>query len=378
MRSLPRVCRRLPTWLFAILAAGFGDYCNQICWAANAPGADQVPHPATASAAAASGTSSPLRWTLPAGWKEMPAGQMRVASFLVEGKKGEAADVSVVPLPGLAGGDLENVNRWRSQVGKPALKAAELEKAGEEVEVGGQSARLFDQAGGSFDSDAKTRILAAVVHRDGVAWFFKITGEDKLVAAQKPAFVNFLKSVRFTGASGGSQLSDATQLPPGHPSIMGLSASAASTPVSESVKPVWQAPASWQEVAAGSFLIAKFQINGGADSQATVNVSLSAGDGGGSLANVNRWRGQLGLKASGEAELMKEVRSFEVAGGKVMFVDMSGIDARTQQKARLLGAIVSQPNRTWFYKLMGNDKLVERESEAFAKFVKNVKYPNAQ
>jgi hypothetical protein len=46
---------------------------------------------------------------------------MRVASFRVTGKDGKQADVSVIPLPGLAGSDLDNVNRWRGQVGLPSV-----------------------------------------------------------------------------------------------------------------------------------------------------------------------------------------------------------------------------------------------------------------
>jgi hypothetical protein len=60
-----------------------------------------------------------------------------------------------------------------------------------------------------------------------------------------------------------------------------------------------------------------------------------------------------------------------------MFVDMTGTDARTGQKARLIGAIVPQANQTWFYKLMGSEQIVAREKDAFSKFVQTAKYPNA-
>jgi len=52
----------------------------------------------------------------PEGWNEVPPGEMRVASFNVK-KDGKQADVSVIPLPGDAGGDAANVNRWRWTVG---------------------------------------------------------------------------------------------------------------------------------------------------------------------------------------------------------------------------------------------------------------------
>ena len=64
------------------------------------------------------GTAAPvpqLRWKTPVGWKAVQPGEMRVASFKVMGTDGKQADVSVIPLPGDAGGDFSNVNRWRGQ-----------------------------------------------------------------------------------------------------------------------------------------------------------------------------------------------------------------------------------------------------------------------
>ena len=124
---------------------------------------------------------------------------MRAASFRVAGKDGKQADVSVVPLPGLAGSDLDNVNRWRGQVGLPGVSEAELAKLAQPVEIAGQPAKLYEQAGANAGSGEKSRILAAITRRDGVAWFFKMTGDDGLVAEQKPAFIEFLKSVSFHG-----------------------------------------------------------------------------------------------------------------------------------------------------------------------------------
>ena len=60
-----------------------------------------------------------------------------------------------------------------------------------------------------------------------------------------------------------------------------------------------------------------------------------------------------------------------------MLVEMEGTDGRTGQKARLLGVIVPQGDQTWFYKLMGDEQVVEREKGAFKTFVQTVKYPNA-
>lgn len=155
-----------------------------------------------------------LQWTLPAGWTEVPPTEMRLASFKVQGKNGAQADVSVVPLPGMAGGDEANVNRWRGQVGLPEATPDELQKMAEQAEVGGQPAKLYDIAGHNPGSDSTTRILAVIQHHDNMTWFFKMTGDAGFVEQQKPAFVAFLKSLKLTAAQ-------PDELPPGHPPIGG-------------------------------------------------------------------------------------------------------------------------------------------------------------
>ena len=337
---------------------------------------EQTPAPAQPAALPpghpdTSGAAPPrLEYKRPGDWQEAPPGEMRVASFRVAGKDAKQADVSVIPLPGLAGSDLDNVNRWRGQVGLPGVSEAELAKLAQPVEIAGDTAKLYEQAGANPGSGEKTRILAAITRRDGVAWFFKMTGDDGLVAQQKPAFIEFLKSVSFPAATAQAQL------PPSHPPIdagsmagqAGLAASSAQ------FKPNWEAPSGWKEVPGGQFLVAKFVLPGGGDMPTAVNVSKSPGDGGGLLANFNRWRGQLGLTPVAEADLAKELQSLDLPGGKATLADITGQDARTGQKARLLAAVVPRSGETWFYKLMGNAQVVQQEKDAFLKFVQGVKY----
>jgi hypothetical protein len=129
-------------------------------------------------------------------------------------------------------------------------------------------------------------------------------------------------------------------------------------------------PAGWQEVSGGQFLVAKFTLTGAGGATAAVNVSSSPGDGGGLAANVNRWRGQLGLPPI--TEIL--TTAIDVTGGKAQLVDLSGTDARNGQPTRLVGALVPQSGQTWFYKLMGDAKVVESQKDAFIQFVQGVKY----
>ena len=66
--------------------------------------------------------------TPPAHWKKQPATSMRQASYLVEGEGGASTDISLVILRGAAGGTLDNVNRWRGQLGQPAIDEATLKQ----------------------------------------------------------------------------------------------------------------------------------------------------------------------------------------------------------------------------------------------------------
>jgi hypothetical protein len=313
-----------------------------------------------------------LQWTLPAGWTEVAPGEMSIASFKVQGQNGAEADVSVVPLPGMAGGDNANVNRWRGQVGLQAATPDELEKMAESVQVGDQPAKLYDVAGQSSNGGSTKRILGAIQDRNGTTWFFKMMGDATLVEQQKPEFVAFLKSLTFTAAA------QPAGLPPGHPSISSgdMNAPMTSSSIASAVKPVWTVPADWQTVPPAQFLLVQYSIAGANGATAEVNVAELDGSGGGVLANVNRWRGQIGLDPVDETGLAKLTTTMDVTGGQATFVDLTGTDANGQP-TRLVAAIVPMGDQTWFYKLMGDEKVVASQKDAFSKFVQTARYSNA-
>src|ERR1022692_3411765 len=85
----------------------------------------------------------PLKWIVPAGWVEVAPGEMRLASFTIKGQNSKQADVSVVTLPGNAGGDINNVNRWRGQLSLPPVTAEALSGISQKTDVGGEPADLY-------------------------------------------------------------------------------------------------------------------------------------------------------------------------------------------------------------------------------------------
>jgi hypothetical protein len=319
-----------------------------------------------------------LKYITPEGWQEKTPTEMRVASFGVS-ENGKNADVSVIPLGGMAGGDLANVNRWRGQVGLQPLGDSDLQALAEKVSVGDQPADLYDLAGTSSDSGGAERILGVILHQGDTAWFFKMTGDPDLVEKQKPAFVAFLKSFQLGDLAAPSTM-DLSKLPPSHPAIPGMDAAAATTPATDAGNvPAWTIPDGWQPAPLSQFLIAKFSITNAAGLQAAVNVSSLAGDGGGQLANLNRWRGQLGLEPMTTEISPPRIGppGADIPATGILTVDYAGTDSRTGKPARLVGSIVPQNGQTWFYKLMGDPDIVAQQKDAFTKFVQSAKYPDA-
>jgi hypothetical protein len=180
--------------------------------------------------------------------------------------------------------------------------------------------------------------------------------------------MGFLESVQFGQSSA---------LPADHPPTGNQPADGSPTAASDiSDRPQWEIPKGWQEIPGGQFLVAKFTVSG--DQSTAVNVSTSAGDGGGLAGNVNRWRKQIGLPDFSQGDLQKSVAELETAQGKVSLVDMSGTDVRTGQPTRTVGAMLRVGDQAWFYKLMGPADKVEREKQAFIQFIQSAKYPHAR
>jgi len=311
-----------------------------------------------------------LKYQLPQGWQEKPASDMRVASFAAPGPNGESADVSVIPLP-VVGRDLELINMWRSRVQLPATADPAAASQFEPVAIGAEQGRLFEFVSAQpVPGKGLQRLLVAMLTRDTMSWFFKITGDDACVTSQKKHFLEFLKSVSFVenapDQTRGASMTTVTVSPngPGAPN--------------ENANSIWTVPPGWQSIPPAQFLLVEYSVSGPNGAKAEVNVATMGGEGGGLLANVNRWRGQIGLGAVGENDLPQFAQPLDVSGGQATLVDLTGVDAKTNAPTRLLGAIVSQNGQTWFYKMMGDKQIVAQQKDAFTKFIQSANYANAR
>ncbi len=307
----------------------------------NAP-KDEPPPPAaepTPRATEARARPRPqLAWKLPEGWREGAPSQINVAAFSIPGADGKQAEVSIAELANLSGKEAMLVNMWRDQTGLPALSDTEALKQLHPVTVGGETGSLFEVSGKR--KEETFRIVTAILHHPEGSWFFKLAGNADLVGKQQPAFLEFLKSIHIKEA------------PPAEPEATVAAFH-------------WTVPAGWTTAPPNEMQVARFSVSAGAKGKAEVFVSVFPSDTGGNLANVNRWRRQIGLGPVKEDELGQIVSPLDPLNPQAILVDMRNNDKR------LVGAIVPREGRYWFYKLLGDDTAAAAEKQSFITFAKS-------
>lgn len=255
--------------------------------------------------------AEPITWTNPAGWERKPGSGMRYATLTINGTNGPL-ELTVTKLGKEAAEVLPNVNRWRGQLGLSDITAAELPQLTRTLNIQGA--------------------VATVVDLTGVG-------------------------------------SAATASPQGKPAGPLPARPSASRPALH-----YDQPAGWQEVPPSSSIIAAaFKVVEGGQ---TVDVTVTplSGTAGGLLANVNRWRGQIGAEPVTEAQLARDVSRLEVGGTAAEYVDITGPAAEGKPAQRMLVVLLPRDGSTWFFKLWGPAELVARQKSAFEAFVKSVRF----
>ncbi|MBT5901742.1 MAG: hypothetical protein HOH58_06505 [Opitutaceae bacterium] len=129
----------------------------------------------------------------------------------------------------------------------------------------------------------------------------------------------------------------------------------------------WSAPDHWEELSAGGMRRGSFTLRGEGDVTADLSIIAFPGDAGGLAANVNRWRGQIGLAALSPDAVQSSIEHADTAHFHVDFVTMTGEAAGSP--TRIDGAIFNHGGESWFVKLMGPSELIAAEAENFRAFV---------
>jgi len=132
-------------------------------------------------------------------------------------------------------------------------------------------------------------------------------------------------------------------------------------------------PAGWEKKAPTQMRVASFGVSQ-AGKQADVSVIPLAGAAGTDPANVNRWRGQVGLGALPESDVAKLAEKVTVGEQPADLYDLAGTAPGSSEAERILGVILHRDDTAWFFKMTGESALVEQEKPAFIAFLKSVQF----
>lgn len=127
----------------------------------------------------------------------------------------------------------------------------------------------------------------------------------------------------------------------------------------------YQKPAEWTQVRPKNALTsAAFQAK---DGEKQVSITLSRA-GGSKAANVNRWRGQLGLEPQSEQEVLGALKKIPLGSRTGTLVELNG-DGQI-----MLGLMLDDGNQTVFVKLTGDPELAAREKTRLLEFAKSLQF----
>lgn len=148
-----------------------------------------------------------LAWEDPAGWEAVtPSSSMRRAQYRVPGAAGDAEFVAFYFGPGEGGDAQANVIRWADQFSQPDGGSSRDVLVTEAMEVEGISVLLAEVTGtynggmagmgGAVENLPGYMLLGAVAQGPDANWFFKFTGPEATVRANREQFMEIIRSLR--------------------------------------------------------------------------------------------------------------------------------------------------------------------------------------
>ena len=294
----------------------------------------------------------------PAHWKKQPPSAFLLVKYQTQGEGSASTDITFSSLRTAPGSLLANINRWRDQLGQAPIDEAAA-KALPTVKTTFGDGVLVEIEGTAPGADPNKdgRLIGIIAEQGANAWYFKMRGNAALTAKEKDNFLAWAQSVKVSESP--------TPAPAPAPSAAPAPQAPAS-PASQALS--WKLPDGWAASPNPGSRYATINIAGPNDTKAELAVTKFPGDVGGDLANVNRWRGQIGLPPVAENELAPMVAKITAGPKTIQLIDCTGPDVR------LAAGWVRHGAETWFFKLTGPEALVGAEKAKFAAFLESVRF----
>lgn len=161
-------------------------------------------------------------------------------------------------------------------------------------------------------------------------------------------------------------------LPPGHPplgqgqgmSMQGMNVPGVNLPAATG-QLTYTLPKGWTEQRGTGPRYAT--ITSPDDRKAELAITNFPGNVGGNLANINRWRQQVGLEPIDQEQFEKTTTKIEIGQTVAIVADLDG------PQARMLAAIIPDNQKTWFFKMAGSKDVMEKNKAEFLDLIKSVR-----
>jgi hypothetical protein len=309
-------------------------------------------------------------WKLPAGWKEEAGNQMRVATIVIAADKRLELTVNTASWPGTEESKLANVNRWRGQLRLSPISAKQLPEVSHEAKAGDRPITIVDMRG-QFNASGMTPPFA------GGAFGPRATGARS--TTNSPSSESLPSGHPPIDAAANAP----SGLPAGHPPI-DSTAQEAGRPEANAARPSdvpkFSPPPSWKSVQAQGMRKAEFVVTEGLQ-EARVTMFEFPADAGpmisDPLGNINRWRGEIGLRPLTKEGLTAATQPIEIDGQPATYAPMIPDTAKqedSQSKEATLAAIAKTGDQVWFIKMRGQRELVKKHEDEFKAFLKSLKF----
>ncbi len=292
-------------------------------------------------------------YDLPKGWTVADPTQMRQLNLKVAGRDDASCYLTVMARK--EAGIMENVNRWRGQFGAAAITAEQVNSLPTTELFGLQCVRVevsgpySDGMGGGELSEG--RLVGLIGEEGGAMAFLKMVGPKAVIDQEVASFDALVKSLVLPGTPQSGQ----------------------NTQAQRSI--AHDVPEGWTKMPPRTMVMFGYDLPGG------VGLTVSSA-GGGVAANVIRWRGQLGLPAIPEEEIMAAERIdclgesgywYRMDGS---YTGMSGEATGTQDT--LMGLIVPIDGKAIFVKCWGPTEAVQNVEAELRTFIASLKWETSQ
>jgi len=135
--------------------------------------------------------------------------------------------------------------------------------------------------------------------------------------------------------------------------------------------PSWEIPQGWIPGKVENFRVGSYLVED--ENGSTIDILVSRIDhvenprAGELLLNAKRWLGQINVYPKDEEEIQKYVHEYSIAGRNADWIEAK------EGKQRLVVVILKVGNLTWYFKMIGDSALSQREQKNFESLLNSIR-----